>query len=722
MATPVHIACSALVICALLLSANPASASEASRADLVQTLSDEYGLIVDQPEQWEQTELASMARGAEALPKAIWEVVDAPITIERVDRPCMFSMGRYSDPCPTFGDDEGHHFFIYDNPPLIGEGPVQRLEILTDSEQRDVQLRRAIVHLSMVHADRTFGWSEHWQWRAINGWPSGDALALNRAPEGYSRYLGMSSSHLDLVTFAEEFFVRPEDPLLELAKAGDEAATQRLAQIHVDDLLHCQQFTKYRVFGRLLDEIDHGWSQPSRSGFAGEDASVDCPAFEQWANREHLKGFDLVYTDRVDENMESFFGSLVLYARYDDQAAEDGPDAGRHFRFAIEGGDEIDPFAYGMRRILGGLPAVLVNNGDDWHSDLRHYELHLTEEQQRRLLQRLWEAQRQMHYPYLFVRRNYASLLLELMAPVLDEPLSERRQTLVTTPDVLETLARQSNHDVDALLQMRPPASDDDDVDGWSRLIAPTGRNRIHLGAGWAPDAWTSEKGRGTAQLSYSFIDDRLGEPRQRGFSGERGVRLLGLDATIGFDDDALRNIQADLVVLKNTNLQRWRPSSRQPLGWEMDARLSHDGRRDLWAAGAFSTSLMVPLVMNSRGVNHLVVHGGAATRNDIFPGGSTPMLGGKAGLFGQLHLYGNYANILRIGVETTQFVAPGPEHKFDVRGQVTSRHAVLHRRQRPLVIAPYLEMLWTTRDYREEAPADGFQQWETGVRMELPF
>ena len=699
----------------------PVSADESS-PDIAAQIAAQFPLVIDEPRSWEPDDLLSLWHGANALPPGVWEHIEEPITIEGIGRPCMSSMGRYSVRCPTFGDAGGYHFYIYDTPPLIGEGPVESLRVLTRTEQRDVQLRRAIVHLAMVHVDRQLEWSQRWEWQSINGWQTGDTTALNRSPRGYSRYLGMDSARLDLVTFAEEFFVRPEDLLLEGADR-DPSIAGRLAKLHVDDTLPCRQFTKRRVMLEFLRELDDQWSTPERSGFAGHQEEARCPAFQQWARPDLLEGFDVLLHEGTGEQVESIFGYLLLHARYAEQSTSGDDSLDRLFRFDMVVDDDIDVFTYAMRRTLGGLTAELsVSEVGTESMNLRRYELQLTEEQKLRLLQRLWEADQALLYPYFFIRRNYSSLLLDLIEPVLDSPLSSRRRSSVTTPDVLQTLARQSNGDHNTLLKMRSYTADDDEPT-ISRLIGPPGRHRVHLGTSWAPERWAPNRGHATVHGSYSYIYDRLGEPRRRGFLGERGIRILGLDTTVLLDEDALRNIQADLTVLDYANLQRWRRDKTHRLGWGISARLSHDGRRDLWGAAAVDASLMMPVWRGSEYAHHLVIHSGATVRNDIYRGASIPLAGAVGGLFGQVHLYGSYVNILRFGARTSQYIsAAGPAWEFDVRGHASSRHALLYLREHPLVLSPYVEMLWTTRDYREDAPPDGFQTWETGARMELPF
>ena len=79
----------------------------------------------------------------------------------------------------------------------------------------------------MARVDQAKRWSARQDWRLINGWDGREgAPPFNVDAWGYSRYLGMQSEHLDLVTFAEVFFVRAED-ILRVSQSPD--APARLA-------------------------------------------------------------------------------------------------------------------------------------------------------------------------------------------------------------------------------------------------------------------------------------------------------------------------------------------------------------------------------------------------------------------------------------------------------------------------------------------------------------
>lgn len=908
--------------------------TDRSADDWVSKLNRRFGLEIVDPDRWEAADLESLARGAATLPPVTWEKIEGPIRIEYGERRCMFSMGRYNERCPTFGDDR-RHWFIYDPAPLHGKGPVARLEMLTAEEQRDIQLRRAVVHLAMIDLDDSFGWSEQSRWRTINGWSDGSDEPLNNDPWGYSRYLGMRSARLDLATFAEEFLVRPEDLLLERAEDSEDYR-RRVADVDPNQTVVCQQFTRRRVLNDMLEELDGDWREPRRNLPHIEAGEPTCPAFEQWARPDDLDGFDLLLAAATADQPESLFGHLLLHVRYDGDGEVRGAGFEPVYQFGAITDQNIDPVEYLTRGLLGGFPSILELNtfrGIDrlflqyQQRDLRRYRLNLTDEQSLRVLERIWEGERRIRYPYLFLSDNCASFLIDLLAPALELPLPERQGGIKMPTDVLDTLAEIDNGDLGALLEKRPgtlrsnrhvaeeavlqrralteklsQAIDPDerpdehrefdeivaDLDSldpderhrayrrlssfFDRLLAdepelvqavidfvyhsvlveryfmemahfarrtvyaqaqsnptprttedilerrrdiyrnedmqarmeafnemameaeqvltegpdrewteeeerileyeeqiretymtvlgaqsqlidrhksdwsgveyldersqayrdaerrldessvePSGRNRIAIGAGWGTTA-TEHAG---VTGSYSLMEDRLGEIRRRGYRGDLGIRLLGLDATIPVVARPHEEMSLELILVEYQSLRQTHGPIRDGffdrIGWSIDARIAHDGRRDLWGSAELTPSILFPLLTSTENVNHLVARAGLGIRYDIHRD-QNPLVGADVGLFAQIHLYGDFANVVRFGASTGQFTEFGPRWRYDVRAEAESRHHLFELRQRPVMAVPFVESLWTNRDYREDAPADGFRTWRAGLRLEHAF
>lgn len=898
-----------------------------SSGELVEEIEANFPLRILDAHHWDIADLHSVLRGAKAIPGAVWDLIDRPVAVEYVARDCLFGVGRYNNRCPTFGDDV-YHFFLYDSPPVVGEGSMERLQILDRSEQRDLQVRRGIVHLAIYHLDRTLGWSDARRWRTINGWPPDAKNALNHDPWGYSRYLGMRSARLDLVTFAEEFFVRPEDILLETPQGS--AARLRLADVDPDQTVHCQQFTRRRFFNDHLLRLDGEWSEPERRLPHRDADEPRCPAFERWARPDQLQGFDILLAAATADQPESLFGHLLFHVRYGDDERVHGRGFEPVYQFGAVTDEDVDPIEYFTRGFLGGFPSVLELNtfrGIDrlflqhQQRDLRRYRLRLSDEQARHVLQRVWETERRIRYPYLFLSDNCASFIIDLIAPALDLPIPERQGAIVMPTDVLDALGELSNpsiggpllekraasfrsnrriaeeashqrqrlleqfddafspqlsaslhravdglnersparrHDgyeelsdvvdtalsthpelsqqlvdflyysvqieryfmerahyarravyarahegpepltIDEILQRRREIYRTEDLEARLELLqqrameaeAPhiegpqreftdaeqavidyeettrdtylvalqlqsatidrhdsnwsgvdylddksatyrsdqkridslskiaSGRNHVAVGAAIGPDR------RVGLDLSYSMMTDRLGEIRRRGYPGDLGVRMGGLDISIPFQPRGLRNLQLDFILLNYQSLQQTHGPVRQSLidalGWSLDARITHDGRRGLWAGAELSGSVLIPLWTASDKTDHLVTHFGGGLRYDVYTD-QNPLAGLTGGIFGQLHLYDNYSNTLRLGIDTGHFIGFGPQWRYDARAYLETRHAVAEHGDRPLVVVPFVEGMQTTRDYREQ-PDEPFRDFKGGLRVELPF
>ena len=671
-----------------------------AEASVVEDLDERFSLVVDEPQRWSTSDLESLLRGAEALPSSFWDAVEGPVTLSYVERPCLFSMGRYNDRCPTF--DGPQRFFIYDEATLAGEGAVQYLERLTGSEQRDLLLRRAVVHLVMVHVDQKHQWSGERRWQAVNGWLDDDERPLNRHPKGYSRYLGMQSAHLDLVTFAEEYFVPPEEVLRD--RIDDDGVDERLAMWReAGDGLECREFTRHRIFHDFVTTLQPQWSKGGR-----DDTEEECSAFEEWAMLDRLESVELWFAAGRNSRPESLFGHLLLQLRYGD--------GDEIYQVDVIDDDDAELVQYYMRRALGGFTSELTGVDDD--SDLgpvRRYELHLDDEQSRQLLQRLWEAERKVRFPYHFAAKNGAAFLAQILEPALDQPVSLQGSTLVMATDVLDGLAAAESSSGEAIIEL----NSSEQAFG-QRVLGPSGRHRMHLGGGWSP-----EDDRWTGRISYARLAEELGEPRLRGVRPDVGVRVFEIDASIPVNSREFQEMSWDLTVFRYESLERPQRADstglRGRLGWRLDARILHDGRRDMWAGAEVTPSVLMPLVANSDLSRHLLVALGPALRYDVHRGHDF-YGGAAAGLYGRLHLYGSYANALRFGVQSGQYTGFPLGLHYDVRGSAELRHRIASRGEYRWIAAPYLEGMWTTRRYGEDSTDETFEHWEAGLRLEMPF
>ena len=260
-------------------------------------LHEDHGVLLVHSRAWKDGEVDDVLRAVQLLPKFVAKSLRySPTRIERRAKACLYGMGRYSGACPTFSKD-GQSFYLYTNPPVQGEGATRKLRALRPDEVASLMRQRAIVHLAMVRHDQKYAWSLSENWRTINGWDRRGKNAFNLDIWGYSRYMGMQSAHLDLVTFAEEFFVRPQDILRASSKPD---AMARLKEIDWDLTLACQQFTKIRILNKFIARAEPSWVEPAR-GKPGAGPLGQCEEFERWADMQNVEGVDLLLAAATSE-------------------------------------------------------------------------------------------------------------------------------------------------------------------------------------------------------------------------------------------------------------------------------------------------------------------------------------------------------------------------------------------------------------------------------------
>ena len=438
----------------------------------VQELYRDYGLALVPSPRWSADDVGGLLRGARSMPKALFGEMPRPFLIERSGKLCLFGMGRYSASCPTFGGEDSRTFFVYDAPPLQGDGNVRRWRPLDEAERLELQRRRAVVHLVMSHVDRRHRLSLRRNWQLINGWEGEGADRMNRDAWSFSRYLGERSPHLDLVTFAEEYFARPEDVLRESQRPG---TADKLEALDPDLALACQAFTKIRAMDSFMAHLAPGWERPLRgpkrqARERGEDPSAKpaCPQFEMWAGLDRIEGVDLLLAAATSDRPESLYGHLLLHVRYRD----DGPVVHSEgfepvYQFGAITDTDVSMVDYFTKGLLGGFASILQPNtfrGVDRlflqyeQRSLKRYALQLTPDQRRRLMERLWEAERSINYNYLFLSDNCASLILDVLAPAVEElDFDEPPRAFMMPTEVLEVLASVYNPATESPLLIKRP-------------------------------------------------------------------------------------------------------------------------------------------------------------------------------------------------------------------------------------------------------------------------
>lgn len=131
--------------------------------------------------------------------------------------------------------------------------------------------------------------------------------------------------------------------------------------------------------------------------------------------------------------------------------------------------------------------------------------------------------------------------------------------------------------------------------------------------------------------------------------------------------------------------------------------------------------SLLHPLLVSRHTVNHLVAGAGLQVRYDIAP--TNHLLGGvQAKLLGQVHLYGPYANVLRMELRTAQLGGYPVAWHQDYVAQLSTEHALFSIGQYQLILSPQVEVFSTTLDYGTDANGERFTRWQGALRVELPF
>lgn len=449
-----------MIACALACVSTAQAASPF--ADARDALRARHGVTLDPdtPEAWAGDHVEDLLAGLDALPAPIAQAARG-VTIRRVRKPCLFGSGRYSSACPTFAPDGA--FLVYDAPPLQGQGAVRTFEALDGEERVRLQRRRAAVHLAMARYDAEHGWSRTRRWRMINSWDGAGAVPYNTDPWGYSRYLGRRSAHLDLVTFAEEFFARPEDVLRASGDPGDAA---RADAIDPNTSLACQYFTKIRTLRGLIAGVAPTWREPLRGPAArGElDPTAQCPQFELWADMKNVEGVDILLAAATSDRPESLYGHLLLTVRYDNARSMRSEGFEPVYQYGAVTDTDVDTITYFTKGLFGGFYSMIQPNtfrGTDRlfmqyeQRTLRRYALNLSPRELRWTLQRIWEAERHILYSYYFLSDNCASMLIDLLAPAILADMPEPVRFALMPTEVLDVFASATSGDRGPLLVKR---------------------------------------------------------------------------------------------------------------------------------------------------------------------------------------------------------------------------------------------------------------------------
>ena len=298
-----------------------------------------------------------------------------------------------------------------------------RLAGLTPEQRQRLWRRRAVVHAVVRRWDERLHWSSRAGWKALAGWDGASPLLVY--PWAYSRRDGMQSPALDLATFAEELLV-PAESLREDAVPKDER-------------LRCREPSKTRFLDERLHALDVSWAP----------APAVCPAYEAWADLEHLPTFEVVFATPSSSSAQALFGHLLLRIVRDDDEGDLGAMQVMQLAALVS---PLEPTSsYILRGLGGGFRGVfsLTTLADVQQEalgleqrSLKRFALALTVDQRQRLLERVWELERIGYIDYRFFKANCATMLRFLLTPALGDQAPGPTLTPWETPtQVLDGLA-----------------------------------------------------------------------------------------------------------------------------------------------------------------------------------------------------------------------------------------------------------------------------------------
>lgn len=344
-------------------------------------------------------------------------------------------MGDASHP-EWSGERRTFHLYGYSEP-SSGPGAERamfRLERLSPAQREELWRERAIVHAVLERWNDALRWSRRDEWKRITGWldrferfMTFREEPLNRYPWAYSRAGGMSSSAEDLLTFAEEALVPPQDFVADA--------------VAPDDRLECQEFSKLRFLEERLTGLG-----------AAPFPRPPCPAFEKWAAPDAVDHFEVIFSAPSGQKPETLFGHVLLRPVYAPTALARGPDFEPVLEIAAITDLNDDLPAHLLHGLSGAYQTIfavttmghqLKQNVEVEQRTLRRFRLNLTPREQRRLVERMWELERRGYLGYYFFTENCAAELLWMINSVLDEGQAERPGIFWVMPSAtLDSLAK----------------------------------------------------------------------------------------------------------------------------------------------------------------------------------------------------------------------------------------------------------------------------------------
>jgi hypothetical protein len=399
-----------VALVAALVAALPASA-EVPLAERVAALEAAYGVVLRPPASADEALVTEVEASLAALPPALRHPPGGPLEVELHSESSPLGLGDGTLTRPEWTEGR-QRFHLYRYTPSKERRATFRLSRLTDTEVERLWRRRAVVHAVVQRWDDAQGWSSKPRWRRLSGWQAPLERLLTFREEAlltyagaFSRARGQASASLDLVTFAEEFFVPAES-------LHPEA-------LSVDDQVRCQEFSKARALSESLSEDGLG-SLPERGR---------CPAFDTWVDVENLSHFEVLMAAASGRQPESLFGHLMLRPVWREGAVPRGPGFEPVVQLVALTGLEARGLQYTLKGLLGGYDTAFLTTtmAEVSHETMeleqrtvRRFQLRLTASEQVRLLERIWELERRGYFPYRFFTDNCASALIFLLNGMLE--------------------------------------------------------------------------------------------------------------------------------------------------------------------------------------------------------------------------------------------------------------------------------------------------------------
>ncbi|NVJ19892.1 DUF4105 domain-containing protein [Myxococcus sp. AM011] len=349
--------------------------------------------------------------GLGALPPAMRRFPGGPLEFVLHPEPAPLGLGDGTAARPDWSEERAR-FHLYRYAPSTERRATLRLSRLTDDESEQLWRRRAVVHAVVQRWDDAWQWSQSANWRRLSGWmkPFERPLVWKEKARlhyagAFSRERGQRSASLDLVTFAEEFFLPVES-------LRDDA-------LSVDEQVRCQEFSKSRALTEAVEAT--GLGAPSSRGA--------CPAFDAWAELDLLSHVEVLLVAATGRQPESLFGHLLLRPVWSEGAQVRGPSFERVVQLVALTGMEPRGLGYVVKGMTGSYDTVFLTGtmGDLTHESLeleqrtiRRFRLRLTRGEEERMLERIWELERRGYMGYYFFTDNCASALLFLLNGVLE--------------------------------------------------------------------------------------------------------------------------------------------------------------------------------------------------------------------------------------------------------------------------------------------------------------